>query len=97
MSKVNSRNTRTRCEICSKLTIKTQERRLASFWLGNLCRNDTFERHQVHYVYHGLNRYPFLDSKIWDVVPAELKQSESLGFKLKLKNCIPFECHADYV
>ena len=33
--KVNNRNTRTRCEICSKLTIKTLERRstlLASFW-----------------------------------------------------------------
>ena len=29
--KVNSRNTITRCEICSKLTIKTPERRLASF------------------------------------------------------------------
>ena len=25
--KVNNRNTRTRCEICSKLTIKTSERR----------------------------------------------------------------------
>ena len=30
--KVNNNNTRTRCEICSKLTIKTAERRLASFW-----------------------------------------------------------------
>ena len=30
--KVNNRNTRTRCEICSKLTIKTPERPLASFW-----------------------------------------------------------------
>ena len=29
MFKVNNRNTRTRCEICSKLTIKTPER---SFW-----------------------------------------------------------------
>ena len=28
--KVNNRNTKTRCEICSKLTIKTPERRLAS-------------------------------------------------------------------
>ena len=27
MFKANSRNTRTRCEICSKLTIKTPERR----------------------------------------------------------------------
>ena len=32
MFKVNNRNTRTRCEICSKLTIKIPERRLASFW-----------------------------------------------------------------
>ena len=33
MFKVNNRNNRTRCEICSKLTIKTPERRqLASFW-----------------------------------------------------------------
>ena len=31
MFKVNNRNTRTRCEICSKLTIKTPERRQ---WLG---------------------------------------------------------------
>ena len=30
--KFNNRNTRTRCKICSKLTIKTPERRLASFW-----------------------------------------------------------------
>ena len=28
MFKFNNRNTRTRCEICSKLTIKTQERLL---------------------------------------------------------------------
>ena len=30
--KVNNRNTRTMCEICSKLTIKAPEQRLASFW-----------------------------------------------------------------
>ena len=30
--KVNNRNTRTRCQICSKLKIKTPERRQASFW-----------------------------------------------------------------
>ena len=29
--KVNNRNTRTRCEICSKLTIKTPDYRLYSF------------------------------------------------------------------
>ena len=32
MFNVSNRKTRTRCEICSKLTIKTQERRLALFW-----------------------------------------------------------------
>ena len=35
MSKANNRNTRTRCQICSKLIIKTQERRQ---W----CRSGTF-------------------------------------------------------
>ena len=30
--KVNNRNTRARCEICSKLTIKAPERRQALFW-----------------------------------------------------------------
>ena len=30
--KVNNKNTRTRCEICSKLTIKTPERR-SSHWV----------------------------------------------------------------
>ena len=29
---VNNRNTRKRCKICPKLTIKTPEQRLASFW-----------------------------------------------------------------
>ena len=32
MFKVNNRNTRTRCEIYSKLTIKTPKQCLASFW-----------------------------------------------------------------
>ena len=35
MFKVNNRNTRTRCEICSKLTIKTPER-------GHWCRSGVF-------------------------------------------------------
>ena len=36
--KVNNRNTRTRCEICPKLTIKTPERRhwnRSGFFIGN--------------------------------------------------------------
>ena len=41
MFKVNSRNTRTRCEICSKLTIKTPERR-------NERRSDVFIVNSEH-------------------------------------------------
>ena len=59
--------------------------------LYNLRKNDTFERCQVHSVYHGTKSLSFLGSKIWDFVPVELKQSKSLdSFKLKIKYWIPF-------
>ena len=35
MFKVGNRNTRTRCEICSKLTIKTPERRRSGVFIVN--------------------------------------------------------------
>ena len=35
MFKVNNRNTRTRCDICSKLKIKTPERRQAGVFIVN--------------------------------------------------------------
>ena len=59
----------------------------------NLRRNDTLEKRQVHSVYHSTQSLSFLGPKIWDLVPVELKQSESLdSFKLKIKNWLPFEC-----
>ena len=59
----------------------------------NLHRNNTFERSQVHSVYHNTESLSFLGPKIWDLVPLELKQLESLEvFKLKIKKWIPFEC-----
>ena len=59
----------------------------------NLRRNDTFEKRQVHSVYHGTESLLFLGLKIWDLVPVELKQSESLyHFTLKIKNWVPSEC-----
>ena len=59
----------------------------------NLRRNDTFEKHKVHSVYRGPEWLSFLGPKIWDLVPIELKQSETLySFKLKIKNWVPFEC-----
>ena len=59
----------------------------------NLRRNDTFEKRKVHSVYHSTESLSFLGPKIWDLVPVELKQSETLySFKLKIKNWVPFEC-----
>ena len=61
--------------------------------LYNLRRNNTFERRQVHSVYHGTESLSFLGPKISDLVPLELKQLESLEvFKLKIKKWITFEC-----
>ena len=61
--------------------------------LYNLRRNNTFERRQVHSVYHGTESLSFLGPQIWNLVPLELKQLESLEvFKLKIKKLIPFEC-----
>ena len=59
----------------------------------NLRRNDTFEKHKVHSAYHRAESLTFLGSKIWDLVPVDLKQSETLhSFKLKIKNWVLFEC-----
>ena len=60
--------------------------------LYDLCRNNTFERRQVHSAYHGTESLSHLCPKIWDLVPLELKPLESLEvFKLKIKKWIPFE------
>ena len=59
----------------------------------NVRRNNTFERCQVHSVYHGTESLSFLGPKIWGLVPLEFEQLESLEvFKLKIKKWTPFEC-----
>ena len=64
----------------------------------NLRRNAAFEKRKVHSVYHGTESLSFLGPKIWDLVPVELKQSETLySFKLKIKNWVLFNVHAEYV
>ena len=61
--------------------------------LYNLCRMNTFERRQVHSVYHSTESLSILGPKMWDLVSLELKQLESLEvFKLKIKKWIRFEC-----
>ena len=51
---------------------------VAKISLYNLRRNNTFERRQVHSVYHSTESLYFLGLKTWDLVPLELKQLESL-------------------
>ena len=59
----------------------------------NFRKNDTFEKRKVHSVYHGTESLSFLGLKIWDLVPVELKQSETLySLKFKIRNWVPFEC-----
>ena len=59
----------------------------------NLRRNDTFKKPKVDSVYHGTESLLFLGPKIWDLVPVELKLSETLfSFKLRIRNWVPFEC-----
>ena len=53
----------------------------------NLRRSDTFEKCKVHSLYHDTESLSFLGPKIWDLVPAELKHSETFfSPKLKIKN-----------
>ena len=55
MFKVNNRNTWTRCEICSKLTIKTPERR--QLWAGN------YQLGPHNYMLLlGIDTFPFINS-----------------------------------
>ena len=60
--------------------------------LYNLRRNNTFETHEVLSVYHRTEWLSFLGPKIWDLVPVELKQSDTFySFKLKIRNWVLFE------
>ena len=52
----------------------------------NLRRNSNFSRRQVNSVYHGTESLSFLGPKIWELVPEDAKQSESLRiFKNNIK------------
>ena len=57
-------------------------------------RNDnSFKRRRVKSVWHGTESVSYLGPKIWDLVPNEIKESESLnGFKFKIKRWVPEGC-----
>ena len=44
-------------------------------------------------MWHGTESVSYLGPKIWDLVPTEIKESESLnGFKFKIKRWVPEGC-----
>ena len=59
----------------------------------DLRSNNTFERRQVHSIYHSTESISFLGPHFWGLLTLELKQLESPEvFKFKIKKCIPFGC-----
>ena len=51
----------------------------------NLRTNSNFSSRQVHSVYHGTESLSFLGPKIWELIPEDTKQPESLEiFKNKI-------------
>ena len=64
--------------------------KMSSYDLRN---NNSFKRWRVKSVWHGTESVSYLGPKIWDLVPNEIKESESLnGFKFKIKRSIPEGC-----
>ena len=64
--------------------------KMSSYDLRN---NDSFKRRRVNSVWHGTESVSYLGPKIWDLVPNEIKESESLNaFKFKIKRWISEEC-----
>ena len=51
--------------------------------LYNFRKNNTFERRQIHSVYHGTESLSFQDPKVWNLMPLELKQLEYLPMENK--------------
>ena len=59
----------------------------------NFRRNDTLQRRRVNSVRHGTESVSFLGPKIWDLVPSDIKSSQSLSiFKRKIKKWVPLQC-----
>ena len=59
----------------------------------DLHNNNSFKRRRVYFVWHGTKLVSYLGPKIWDLVPNEIKESESLnGFKFKIRRWVPEVC-----
>ena len=52
--------------------------------------NNSFKRRGVNFVWHGTKPASYLGLKIWDLLPNEIKEFESLSpFKFKIKKWVP--------
>ena len=59
----------------------------------NFRRNDTLQRRRVNSVRIGTESISFFGPKIWDLVPSDVKLSQSLSiFKRKIKKWVPLQC-----
>ena len=64
--------------------------KMSSYDLRN---SDSFKRRRVSSVWHGTESVSYLGPKIWDLVPNEIKESESFnGFKFKIKRWVTEGC-----
>ena len=59
----------------------------------NLRNKINFKSHRINSVRYVINSLTYLGPKIWNIVPEDLKKSESLNvFKTKIKKWIPRDC-----
>ena len=59
----------------------------------NLCHITCFKIPLVNSVYNGIERITFLGPKVWELIPEEVKQKESLNaFKDAIKKWSPTNC-----
>ena len=59
----------------------------------NFRRNGTLQRQRVNSIWHDTESISFLGPKIWDLVPSDIKLSQSLSiFKIKIKKWVPSQC-----
>ena len=59
----------------------------------DLCSNSSFKKRIVNSLWFGFESVCYLGPKIWDLVPNEITESESLNsFKFKIKRCVPKGC-----
>ena len=67
-------------------------------WNYNLRGNSFLNRRKVNSVRYSTESVSFLAPKLWDILPKEIKNSETLNtFKAKIKNWVPNICIASRI